>query len=234
MTASATIGLLIVGDADLRFALREQFAGTAAMAVKEAETPDEALARIEADPPGALLIADDIAPPGPTTLLRAARAAGFKGSAILLARRETSTGQDFDGSLRRPLRFVELMALLRTRIETRTFAGAGPTLGGHVFCETTQTLMGSDGVRRLLTEKETAILARLAHERGGVVARDVLLREIWGYNPAVTTHTLETHIHRLRRKIENCSRQPTLLLTAPSGYRLKTTTDRMDVDDDDA
>jgi DNA-binding response OmpR family regulator len=233
MIAPATIGLLIVGDADLRFALREQFAGAAAMAVEEAEAPDEALARIEADPHGVLLIADDIAPPGPTALLRAARAADFKGCAILLARRETSTAQGFDASMRRPLRFVELMALIRTRIQTRAFAGAGSSLGGHVFCETTQTLMGSDGVRRL-TEKETAILARLAHERGGVVARDVLLREIWGYNPAVTTHTLETHIHRLRRKIENCSRQPTLLLTAPRGYRLKTAADRANVDDDDA
>ena len=82
--------------------------------------------------------------------------------------------------------------------------------------------MGPDGVRRLLTEKETAILARLARARGGVVARDVLLREIWGYSPAVDTHTLETHIHRLRRKIEDASGRPKLLLSAPSGYRLTT------------
>jgi len=50
----------------------------------------------------------------------------------------------------------------------------------------------------------------------------VLLREIWGYSPAVDTHTLETHIHRLRRKIEDASGRPKLLLSAPSGYRLTT------------
>jgi DNA-binding response OmpR family regulator len=217
-----TIGLLIVGDADLRFALGEQFACVAAIAVEEAEAAQEALARIENGSPDVLLIADDIEAPGAATLLKMARAAGFNGPAILLARRETATPPGFDGAMRRPLRFAGLMAMIRAKIAPTAFAAAGATLGDHLFCETTQTLMGRDGVRRPLTEKETAILARLARARGGVVARDVLLREIWGYSPAVDTHTLETHIHRLRRKIEDASGRPRLLLSAPSGYRLTT------------
>ena len=215
-----TIGLLIVGDADLRLALGEQFARVAAIAALEAETAHEALARIENGSPDVLLIADDIEAPGAATLLKMARAAGFNGPAILLARREAATPEGFDGAMRRPLRFAGLMAMIRAKIAPT--AAAGATLGDHLFCETTQTLMGPDGVRRLLTEKETAILARLARARGGVVARDVLLREIWGYSPAVDTHTLETHIHRLRRKIEDASGRPKLLLSAPSGYRLTT------------
>ena len=220
MAATMTIGLLIVGDADLRLALGEQFARVAAIAVEEAETAQEALARIENGSPDVLLIADDIEAPGAATLLKMARAAGFNGPAILLARREAATPEGFDGAMRRPLRFAGLMAMIRAKIAPT--AAAGATLGDHLFCETTQTLMGPDGVRRLLTEKETAILARLARARGGVVARDVLLREIWGYSPAVDTHTLETHIHRLRRKIEDASGRPKLLLSAPSGYRLTT------------
>jgi len=220
MAATMTIGLLIVGDADLRLALGEQFARVAAVAVEEAETAQEALARIENGSPDVLLIADDIEAPGAATLLKMARAAGFNGPAILLARREAATPEGFDGAMRRPLRFAGLMAMIRAKIAPS--AAAGATLGEHFFCETTQTLMGPDGVRRLLTEKETAILARLARARGGVVARDVLLREIWGYSPAVDTHTLETHIHRLRRKIEDASGRPKLLLSAPSGYRLTT------------
>jgi DNA-binding response OmpR family regulator len=217
-----TIGLLIVGDVDLRLALGEQFARAAAIVVHEAEGPGEALARIESGSPDVLLIADDIEAPGAAALLKMARAAGFDGPAILLARREAAAPESFDGSMRRPLRFTRLMALIRAKIAPPAFAAAGATLGDHLFCETTQTLMGPDGVRRLLTEKETAILARLARARGGVVARDVLLRDIWGYSPAVDTHTLETHIHRLRRKIENASGRPKLLLSAPSGYRLTT------------
>lgn len=220
MAATMTIGLLIVGDADLRWALGEQFARVAAIAVEEAETAQEALARIENGSPDVLLIADDIEAPGAATLLKMARAAGFNGPAILLARREAATPEGFDGAMRRPLRFAGLMAMIRAKIAPT--AAAGATLGDHLFCETTQTLMGPDGVRRLLTEKETAILARLARARGGVVARDVLLREIWGYSPAVDTHTLETHIHRLRRKLEDASGRPKLLLSAPSGYRLTT------------
>ena len=220
MAATMTIGLLIVGDADLRLALGEQFARVAAIAALEAETAHEALARIENGSPDVLLIADDIEAPGAATLLKMARAAGFDGPAILLARFEAATHEGFDGSMRRPLRFAGLMAMIRAKIAPT--AAAGATLGDHLFCETTQTLMGPDGVRRLLTEKETAILARLARARGGVVARDVLLREIWGYSPAVDTHTLETHIHRLRRKIEDASGRPKLLLSAPSGYRLTT------------
>ena len=217
-----TIGLLIVGDADLRLALGEQFARGAAIAALEAETAHEALARIENGSPDVLLIADDIEAPGAAILLKMARAAGFNGLAILLARFEAATHEGFDGSMRRPLRFAGLMAMIRAKIAPPAVAAAGAALGDHLFCETTQTLMGPDGVRRLLTEKETAILARLARARGGVVARDVLLREIWGYSPAVDTHTLETHIHRLRRKIEDASGRPKLLLSAPSGYRLTT------------
>ncbi len=219
MTASAT-ALLIVGDADMRLALREQCA--AGMSILEAETFAEALRRLDADKPATMLVGDDIPDPGAPALAKAARAAGFLGPTILLARRETRAGDDFDGFMRRPLRIAELLSLIRARLETRAAAVAPANLGGRAFCETTQTLAGPDGAPRLLTEKETAILARLAQARGAVVPRDVLLQEIWGYNPMVTTHTLETHIHRLRRKIENSSRKPLILLTAESGYRLTT------------
>ena len=187
------------------------------------------MARIESGSPDVLLIADDIEAPGAAALLKMARAAGFDGPAILLAGFEARALEGFDGFMRRPLRFAALMAMIRAKIAPT--AGAGAALGDHFFCETTQTLMGPDGRRRLLTEKETAILARLARARGEVVAREVLLREIWGYSPAVDTHTLETHIHRLRRKIEDASGPPKLLLSAPSGYRLTTATDDASLDD---
>ena len=71
-----------------------------------------------------------------------------------------------------------------------------------------------------LTEKESAILKYLYRAGGRPVGRQVLLNEVWGYNSAVTTHTLETHIYRLRQKIEPDPANARLLLTEGGGYRL--------------
>ncbi|HET6469008.1 MAG TPA: winged helix-turn-helix domain-containing protein [Geminicoccaceae bacterium] len=71
-----------------------------------------------------------------------------------------------------------------------------------------------------LTEKETAILKYLYRVGDRPVSREVLLDEVWGYNAGVTTHTLETHIYRLRQKIEPKPGETTLLITEPAGYRL--------------
>jgi len=71
-----------------------------------------------------------------------------------------------------------------------------------------------------LTEKETNILKYLYRAGGKAVARDELLEEVWGYNSGVTTHTLETHVYRLRQKIEPVKGEASLLLTQPGGYSL--------------
>jgi DNA-binding response OmpR family regulator len=72
-----------------------------------------------------------------------------------------------------------------------------------------------------LTEKETAILRYLYRAGRKAVPREVLLQEVWGYNSAVTTHTLETHVYRLRQKIEPDPANSRLLMTDPGGYRLE-------------
>jgi DNA-binding response OmpR family regulator len=71
-----------------------------------------------------------------------------------------------------------------------------------------------------LTEKETNILKYLYRAGGKPVGRDELLEEVWGYNSGVTTHTLETHVYRLRQKIEPVKGQATILLTEAGGYSL--------------
>ena len=53
-----------------------------------------------------------------------------------------------------------------------------------------------------------------------MVSRDILLQEVWGYNANVTTHTLETHVYRLRQKIEPNPSSACILITEPGGYKL--------------
>ncbi len=76
------------------------------------------------------------------------------------------------------------------------------------------------GSKLRLTEKETAILRYLYRAGQNVVTREVLLREVWGYNSNVTTHTLETHIYRLRQKIERDPAHAQMLVTEAGGYKL--------------
>jgi DNA-binding response OmpR family regulator len=81
-------------------------------------------------------------------------------------------------------------------------------------------LRGADGIVTRLTEKERDVLSVLLAARGAAVARDDLLDRVWGFVPGVETHTLETHIYRLRQKLETDPADPVILTTDGDGYRL--------------
>jgi DNA-binding response OmpR family regulator len=93
-------------------------------------------------------------------------------------------------------------------------------LGPYTFKPSLKLLVTSDEKKIRLTEKETNILKFLYRSTEDVVPRDILLHEVWGYNAGVTTHTLETHIYRLRQKIEPDPGKARLLVTENGGYRL--------------
>ena len=114
--------------------------------------------------------------------------------------------------------------LARIRAQLRQFElseDAAFLIGPYVFQPSQKLLLdGSDDNRKVrLTEKETEILKYL-YRAEGPVSREVLLDEVWGYNAGVTTHTLETHIYRLRQKIESEPSTAALLVTEGGGYRL--------------
>ena len=91
-----------------------------------------------------------------------------------------------------------------------------------MFNPSGKLLLTETGYQIRLTEKETNILKFLYHNRERVIQRNTLLQEVWGYNAGVTTHTLETHIYRLRQKIETDPSNSSLLVTENGGYRLAT------------
>lgn len=128
-------------------------------------------------------------------LARQMRAAGFTGVIILIGAR----APEATAALDRPFRMLDLLAL----VDAAPDAGLALPFGDAA-----------------LTEKESAILNRLAQAGGATLSKSALLAEVWGYGPNVSTRTLETHIHRLRRKIEADPRRPLKLLTQDGGYRL--------------
>jgi DNA-binding response OmpR family regulator len=122
-------------------------------------------------------------------------------------------------SLTRPFRFSALLARLHA-LNNHHAPGddSAVRIGPYTFHPSAK-LLQADGRKVRLTEKETNIL-KFLHASAGTVPRDILLHEVWGYSPAVATHTLETHIYRLRKKIEQDPARAQILLTEGGGYRL--------------
>lgn len=122
----------------------------------------------------------------------------------------------------KPFRLNVLLARIRAHLrqheqsENAVFA-----IGGYTFKPAQKLLIAADGKTKVrLTEKEVAILKYLYRAGGKAVSREVLLGEVWGYNAGVATHTLETHIYRLRQKIEADPSSAEILITEGGGYRL--------------
>ncbi|CAM1628567.1 response regulator transcription factor [Bartonella sp. B10834G6] len=155
------------------------------------------------------------------------RQEGFRAPIIML------TGHDTDSDtilgleagandyVTKPFRFAVLLARIRAQLrqheqsEDATFQ-----VGPYTFKPGQKLLIDDKGSKIRLTEKEAAIIKFLYRAGDSVVSRDTLLEEVWGYNSGVTTHTLETHVYRLRQKIEKDPANAQILITDSGGYRL--------------
>ncbi|VXB86689.1 response regulator transcription factor [Brevundimonas sp. G8] len=122
----------------------------------------------------------------------------------------------------KPFRFAVLLARIRAHLRSHEQSeDAVFSIGPYEFRPAAKVLMDAKGKKVRLTEKETNILKYLYRAGAKSVSREELLTEVWGYNAGVTTHTLETHIYRLRQKIEPEPGHARLLLTDAGGYRLQ-------------
>ncbi|MFC7477514.1 response regulator transcription factor [Dankookia sp. GCM10030260] len=122
----------------------------------------------------------------------------------------------------KPFRLPELLA--RVRAQLRTFDNSEAavfSIGPYQFRPSAKLLLDPGKNRKVrLTDKECRILKYLLRANGAAVDRTTLLADVWGFNSGVTTHTLETHIYRLRQKMEADPSSPRLLLTDRGAYRL--------------
>ena len=226
MTQVKTI-LLIDDDDDLREALTEQFVMTEEFAVVEAGTGADALQHLKNGLFDLLIVDVGLPDTDGRELCRLMRKQGLKTPVIMLTGHATDAdtilGLDAGANdyVTKPFKFPVLLARIRSQLRQHEQSeDAVFKLGPYSFRPALKLLVCADDTKIRLTEKETNILKFLYRAPIPVVPRDMLLQEVWGYNAAVTTHTLETHINRLRQKIESDPANVQLLLTETGGYRL--------------
>ncbi|QCI64905.1 response regulator transcription factor [Phreatobacter stygius] len=219
--------LLCDDDNDMREALAEQLALHEEF---ETITVDSAAKAIQATKGEHLdLLIMDVGLPDMDgrEAVKIMRKGGFKSPVIML------TGHDTDSDtilgleagandyVVKPFRFAVLLARIRAQLRQHEASeDAVFQIGLYSFRPSSKLLITEKNSKIRLTEKETAILRYLYRQGLKPVSREVLLSEVWGYNSGVTTHTLETHIYRLRQKIEKDPANAALLVTEAGGYKL--------------
>jgi DNA-binding response OmpR family regulator len=226
MTAKKKI--LIVDDDDvLRTTLKDQLSLHDEFLVTDAATATIGVKALKADPANLVVLDVNLPDMDGREACKIMRRNGFKGPVIML----TGQGSDADVILgldsgandyvTKPFRFAVLLARIRSHLRQHEHSeDAQYRVGPYTFKPAAKTLIRDDNKKIRLTEKETAIIKFLYRSGEQAVARDVLLADVWGYNAGVTTHTLETHIYRLRQKIERDPAHAEILVTEGGGYRL--------------
>ena len=218
--------LLVDDDQQLRQALAEQLTGDFVPVV--ASTGTEGLATASAGHFDAILLDVGLPDMDGREVCRQLRAAGVTSPIIMLTgaagEQDTISGLDAGANdyVAKPFRLGELLARLRAQLRQHEASeDAEFVIGPYLFQPAHKLLLDADTRKKTrLTEKEASILRFLYRAGGKGVSRETLLGEVWGYNAGVNTHTLETHIYRLRQKIERDPATATLLVTAEGGYRL--------------
>ncbi len=201
--------LIVDDDPELRTALVEQLALHDEF---EAVAADSGTKGVQAAKAGEIdLVIMDVGLPDidGREAVRILRKNGFKAPIIML------TGHDTDSDtilglesgandyVTKPFRFAVLLARIRAQLRQHEASeDAVFTIGPYTFRPSSKLLISPKGSKVRLTEKETAILRYLYRAGQRPVSRETLLQEVWGYNSGVTTHTLETHVYRLRQKVE--------------------------------
>ena len=227
MAQSKTL-LIIDDDNELREALAEQLDMHDEFKTVQAATAAEGV-RMAAEIRADLILLDvDLPDMDGREACRQMRKVGVKSPIIML----TGAAADSDAILgldsgandyvTKPFRFGVLLARIRAHLRSHEQSeDAVFAIGPYEFRPANKMLMGPNDKKIRLTEKETNILKYLYRAGAKPVSREELLTEVWGYNAGVTTHTLETHIYRLRQKIEPEPGQARLLVTDAGGYRLQ-------------
>ena len=226
MNSTRTV-LLVDDDQDLRESLRDQLALHDEFTILTAGTATQGVDIAKKERLDLIVLDVGLPDMDGREACKILRKGGFKSPIIMLtgntADSDVILGLDAGANdyVTKPFKFAVLLARIRAQLrQYEQSEDAVFTIGPYTFKPASKLLLDEKGAKVRLTEKETSILKYLYRSGEKVVTRDVLLHEVWGYNAGVTTHTLETHIYRLRQKIEKDPSNAELLITEMGGYKL--------------
>jgi len=219
--------LIIDDDETLRDSLVEQFALHEEFIPAAVENAAEGIKHAKSEHVDLIILDVGLPDMDGREACKVMRKNGVKSPIIML----TGQGSDSDTILGlesgandyviKPFRFGVLLARVRAHMRQHEQSeDAVFSIGPYTFRPSAKILAHENESKVRLTEKETSILKYLYRAGEQVVGRDMLLHEVWGYNSGVTTHTLETHIYRLRQKIERDPSNAEILVTETGGYKL--------------
>ena len=220
--------LIVDDDGALRQSLVEQLELNEEFVCIECGTAAQALEMVDASRFDTIVLDVGLPDMDGRELCRQLRDAGVQVPIVMLtgadSEPDTILGLEAgaDDYVTKPFRLSVLLARLRAHLRQSDLSDAAVfIIGPYTFRPGAKLLTDQSGRKKVrLTEKETAILKYLYRAGDRAIARDTLLGEVWGYNAGVTTHTLETHVYRLRQKIERDPARAEILVTEPGGYRL--------------
>jgi DNA-binding response OmpR family regulator len=226
MSNTRTI-LLVDDDDELRDQLRDQLALYDEFAVLTAATAAQGIEKTKSAQVDLIVLDVQLPDMDGREACKIMRKNGFKSPVVMLTGNVSDAdmilGLDSGANdyVTKPFKFAVLLARIRAQLRQHDQSeDAVFTIGAYTFKPAAKVLLDDKGTKIRLTEKETSILKFLYRAGEKVVTRDVLLADVWGYNSGVTTHTLETHIYRLRQKIEKDPSNAELLVTEAGGYKL--------------
>lgn len=219
--------LLVDDDDDLREALSGQLALYEEFEIKTEASATDCIKAVRNSHIDLLIMDIGLPDMDGREAVKLLRKGDFRAPIIMLTAHDTDSDtilgleSGANDYVTKPFRFAVLLARIRAQLRTHEQSeDAVFTIGPYTFKPAEKILTEQNGQKVRLTEKETAIMKYLYRVGQKTVGRDELLEQVWGYNSGVTTHTLETHIYRLRQKVEKDPSNAAILVTEGGGYKL--------------
>ena len=220
--------LIVDDDAYLRTSLRQQFVAEGFHNIFDVGSATGLNTALKEADPDLIVLCIQMPDGNGVEICKRLRREGFTKPIVLLTTKNAESdiieGLEAGANdyVTKPLRMGELLARIHTQL--RQFKASDDAcfeLADLNFVPANKMLHKIKcGRMQALTEKETTILKFLYRAFPESVTKDELLTEVWGLQNGLTTHTLETHIYRLRQKIGRLTKTP-IVITTENGYRLE-------------